>query len=117
MHKFATTNRGVIDEGANFDLGAGYERFNADGPDTEQWYLSSGVRLKHNALTWSLEGQYGQVDGEDRTAVALGFQYDIARGLSANFGLNHEDAKANTGLIRFIDTKDTKGVMSLRYSF
>ena len=103
--------------GALFDVGAGYERFSASGPDTEQWYLSSGVRLKHNALTWSLEGQYGQVDGEDRTAAALGLQYDLARGLSANFGLNHEDARAEIGSVSFIYIKDTRAVMSLRYSF
>ena len=111
---------GVVAElvygGALFDLGAGYERFSATGPDTDQWYLSSGVRYKDNALTWSIGGQYGQVDGEDRTALALGFQYDMARGLSANAGLNHEDARAEFGYVSFIHVKDTNAVMSLRYS-
>ncbi len=118
---FDTRAMGVVGElvygGALFDIGAGYERFNATGPDTDRWYLSSGVRLKHNASTWSLEGLYGQVGGEDKTAFALGFRYDLARGLSANFGLNHEDARADFGSVSFIHVKDTRAVTSLRYSF
>lgn len=99
------------------DIGAGYERFTAPGSDAEQWYVSSGIRLKLGVLTWSVEGHYGQVEGEDKTAVALGARYDLARGLSANIGLNHEDARANIGHISFIDTKDTQAVMSMRYSY
>ena len=118
---FDTRAVGVVGElvygGALFDIGAGYEHFTAAGPDAGQWYLTSGVRVKLGVLTWSLEGHYGQVEGEDKTAVALGFQYDLARGLSANIGLNHEDARADIGHISFIDTKDTKAVFSLRYSF
>ena len=102
---------------ALFDVGTGYEHFSADGPDTRQWYISSGVHLKLGVLTYSLEGHYGQVEGEDKKSIALGFQYDVARGLSANFGLNHEDAKANIGDVSLINTNDTKAVFSLRYSF
>lgn len=120
--RYDTRAVGVVGElvygSALFDLGAGYERFNAaTGPDTDQWHVSSGVRFKHNALTWSLEGLYGQVDGEDKTAIALGLQYDMARGLSANAGLNHEDARTNIGSVSFIHVKDTNAVLSLRYSF
>ena len=121
MAAFDTRALGVVGElvygSMLFDIGAGYERFTAPGPDGEQWYLSTGVRLKHNTLTWSLEGSYGQVDGEAKTAVALGFQYDLARGLSANFGLNHEDTRADIGSVSFIHIKDTRAVTSLRYSF
>ena len=119
--RFNTRAVGVVGElvygSALFDIGAGYERFSAQGPDAEQWYISSGVRTKLGVLTWSLEGQYGQVENAGKKAVALGFQYDVARGLSANFGLNHENARANIGHISFIDSKDTKAVFSLRYSF
>ena len=118
---FDTRAVGVVGElvygGALLDIGAGYERFSTAGPDTDQWYIASGLRLKHNVLIWSLEGLYGQVGGEDKTAFTLGFQYDLARGLSANFGLNHQDAKVNIGHISFIDTKDTRVVFSLRYSY
>ena len=119
--QFNTRAVGVVGElvygSALFDIGAGYEHFSAQGPDIDQWYISSGVRTKLGVLTWSLEGQYGQIENADKKAVALGFQYDVARGLSANFGLNHENARANIGHISFIDTKDTKAVFSLRYSF
>ena len=119
--QFNTRAVGVVGElvygSALFDIGAGYEHFSAQGPDIEQWYISSGVRTKLGVLTWSLEGHYGQIENADKKAVALGFQYDVARGLSANFGLNHENARANIGHISFIDTKDTKAVFSLRYSF
>ena len=120
-NRFDTKAVGVVGElvygSALLDIGAGYEHFSAPGPDLEQWYISSGVRTKLGVLTWSLEGQYGQIESADKKAVALGFQYDVARGLSVNFGLNHENARANIGHISFIDTKDTKAVFSLRYSF
>ena len=119
--RYNTRAVGVVGElvygSALFDIGAGYEHFSATGPDTGQWYLTSGVRMKLGVLTWSLEGHYGQVDGKDKTAIAAGFQYDLARGLSANLGLNHEDARADIGHVSFIDSKDTKAALSLRYSF
>lgn len=119
--QFNTKAFGIVGEVAYgstlFDIGAGYERFTAPGPDAEQWYISSGMRLKLGVMTWSVEGHYGQVENEDKTAVALGVQYDLARGLSANIGLNHEDARADIGHISFIDNKDTRAVMSVRYSY
>ena len=118
---FNTRALGVVGElvygSVLFDIGTGYERFTAPGPDAEQWYVSSGAHLKHGVVTWSVEGHYGQVEGEDKTSVALGFQYDLARGLSANIGLNHEAAQANIGPVSFIDSKDTNAVFSLRYGF
>ena len=119
--QFNTRAVGVVGElvygSALVDIGAGYERFSAQGPDAEQWYISSGVRMKLGVLTWSLEGQYGQIESADKKAVAVGVQYDLARGLSANFGLNHENAKADIGHVNLIDSKDTKAISSLRYSF
>ena len=119
--RFNTRALGVVGElvygSTLLDIGAGYECFTASGPDAGQWYVSSGVRSKHGVLTWSVEGHYGQIEGKDKTAAAMGFQYDMARGLSANIGLNHENARANIDHINFIDTKDTKAVFSLRYSF
>ena len=100
--QFNTRAVGVVGElvygSALFDIGTGYERFSAQGPDAEQWYISSGVRMKLGVLTWSLEGQYGRIESADKKAVAVGVQYDLARGLSANFGLNHENAKADIDL-------------------
>ena len=119
--QFNTRAFGIVGEltygSTLFDIGVGYERFTAPGPNAEQWYISSGMRLKLGVMTWSVEGHYGQIENEDKTAVALGGRYDLARGLSANIGLNHEDARANVGHIGFIDTKDTQATMSLRYSY
>ena len=79
-------------------------------------FVSTGVRGKTGMLGWSLEAHYGRIEDDAEVAVALGVQYDIARGLSANFGLNHARAKADTGTIRLVDIRDTTGILSLRYS-
>ena len=102
---------------ALFDLGAGYERLLSAGLEVEQWYVSSGVRIKFGAVSLSLEGHYGEVEGEEKTSAALGVQYDVARGLSANFGLNYEDADVSLGGVNLIASKGTKAVISVRYAF
>ena len=102
---------------ALFDLGVGYELLSSSGMDIEQWYVSSGVRIKIGAVSLSVEGHYGVVEGEEKTSAALGVQYDLARGLSANFGLNYEHARVNLGGVNLIASKGTKAVFSLRYSF
>ncbi len=102
---------------ALFDLGAGYETLSSPGLEFEQWYVSTGVRIKFGVLSVSVEGHYGRVEGEEKTSAALGVQYDIARGLSANFGLNYEDATVNLGGVDLIASKGTKAVLSLSYNF
>ncbi len=123
-YRYETKGAGLVGElvygSMLFDIGAGYEHFSATlplVPDTMQWYVSSGAHLKIRMLTLSVEGHYGQLDGEDKISAALGLRYDVARGLSANLGLNHEDARADVGHLNFIDTKDTRAVLSMRYSF
>ncbi len=121
-YQYDTRAAGLVGElvygSALFDIGVGYEHFSAMLlPDADQWYISSGARLKTRVLTVSVEGHYGQLEGEDKLSAALGIQYDVARGLSANLGLNHEDAQADVGHVQFINTKDTKAVLSMRYSF
>ena len=70
-------------------------------------------------MVWglSLEGHYGQIEGQEEVSVALGIQYDLARGLSANLGLSYEDAQVVLGDIKFLHSSDTKALFSLRYSF
>ncbi len=58
---------------ALFDLGLGYELLSSPGMDIEQWYVSSGVRIKIGAVSLSVEGHYGEVEGEEKTSAALGF--------------------------------------------
>ena len=65
----------------------------------------------------SLEGHFGRIEDWDEISVAVGLRYDLARGLSANLGLNHAEAGLTLDGARFADTRDTSGVLSLRYSF
>ncbi len=102
---------------ALFDLGAGYETLSSPGLEFDQWYVSSGVRIKIGVLSLSVEGHYGRIEDVEKTSAALGVQYDLARGLSANFGLNYEDASVSLGGVNLIASKGTKAVLSLSYSF
>ena len=102
---------------ALFDLGAGYETLSSPGLEIEQWYVSSGIRIKIGVLSLSVEGHYGRSEGVEKTSAALGVQYDLARGLSANFGLNYEDASVRLGGVDLIASEGTKAVLSLSYSF
>ncbi|MCY3822377.1 MAG: hypothetical protein OXG62_00715 [Nitrospinae bacterium] len=100
-----------------FDLGLGYETLSSPGLEVEQWYVSSGVRIKIGVVSVSLEGHYGRVEGEEKSSAALGVQYDIARGLSANLGLNYEDATVSLGGVNLIASKGTRAIVSVRYGF
>ena len=100
-----------------FDVGAAYERFSSGSLTIDRWYLSSGIHTKAGVLSVSLEGHYGQIEAEDEISVALGLQYDLARGLSANLGLNHAESRVILGGLSFTDTEESKAVFSLRYSF
>jgi len=100
-----------------FDAGAGFETLSSPGLRLERWYVSSGVRVKTGVVSLSLEGHYGRVEGEEEASAALGVRYDLARGLSANFGLHHEDARVNVNGVNLINSKGTRAVVSLRFSF
>lgn len=119
--QFDTAGASVVGElihgSTSFDAGGGYERFTSAGPDATRWYASAGVRRKTGALSLSLEGHYGRVEDSDEVSAALGVQYDVARGLSANLGVNHSRAEAAAGALRLVDTEETITVLSMRYSF
>ena len=99
------------------DVGLGQERFSSSGVNATRWYISSGIRRKIMVWGLSLEGHYGQIEGQEEVSAALGVQYDLARGLSANFGMNYEDAQVALGDVKFLDASDTKAVFSLTYRF
>ena len=99
------------------DVGLGQESFSSSSVNATRWYISSGIRRKIMVWGLSLEGHYGQIEGQEEVSVALGIQYDLARGLSANLGLNYEDAQVALGDIEFLHSSDTKALFSLRYSF
>lgn len=100
-----------------FDIGVGCEHLSSKGADVDRCYVSSGASTKIGVMTLSIEGHVGCINGNDEISVALGAQYDIARGLSANFGLNHARSKAVIDSVQLIDTDETNAVFSLRYSF
>ena len=100
-----------------FDMGVGYERLTSHIWDAERSYVSAGVRTKTGAMSVSLEGHYGRIEDEEEISAAFGLQYDLARGLSANLGLNHASAIVSLGEIRLVDTRSTEAALSLRYSY
>ena len=120
-HQFDTWGAGVVGEliygSTIFDAGVGYESLTLNGPDADRWFVSAGVRRKTGALSLSLEGHYGRLAESDEVSAALGVQYDIARGLSANIGLNHASVAAAAGGVSIADTDETEAVLSMRYSF
>ena len=100
-----------------FDLGLGLEQLNSDSMSLDRRYLSIGAARKIGLWTFSGEAHYGDIEGQDESAYALGLKYDIARGMSLNFGLNHSDANINVNGISILQEKQTQGLLSLRYSF
>ena len=68
-------------------------------------------------VSLSVEGHFGRIEGRDEVSVALGLQYDLARGLSANLGLNHANAGLVPAGVRLVDTSETQAILSIRYSF
>lgn len=118
---FTSQGYGVVGEvvygSTLLDVGLGQERFSSAGVNATRLYISWGIRRKIMVWGLSLEGHYGEIEGQEEVSAALGIQYDLARGLSANFGLNHEDAQVALGDVRFLDASDTKALFSLRYSF
>ena len=99
------------------DFGAGVEQLSAPGANADRWYVSSGVRHKTGVLTWSIEGHAGRIASNPEKSVALGLQYDIARGLAVNFGINYAESSAIVGDAELVDIDGTQGVVSLRYGF
>ena len=107
----------IIFGSTRWDLGAGYEHLSSEGLKLERWYVSAGGRIKTGVLSVSLEGHYGQTEGEDEVSAAFGVQYDIVRGLSLNLGLNYADATARWDTTRLTDSREKKALLSARYSF
>ncbi|MCE2492001.1 MAG: hypothetical protein J4F40_05265 [Alphaproteobacteria bacterium] len=68
-------------------------------------------------MSLSLEGHPGRIEGEDERSGAPGARYDLARGMSVNLGINYAEALIDLGGGSFVNTEDTKAVVSLRYSF
>ena len=118
---YDTVGLGIVGEliygSSIFDAGFGYERFKSEEEKAKRRFVSVGARNKFDNITISLEGHYGAIEDDEEVSTALGIQYDISRGLSANFGINHSRAKATSSSIRNTDTEETGTILSLRYTF
>ena len=100
-----------------FDLGLGYEVLDSSKTDVTRAYVSGGVQHKTGALTLSLHGHYGVLDGNEEISASLGGRYDIARGLSANLGVNYARLNANVDGVELVNKDATETVLSMRYGF
>lgn len=110
-----------------YDVGVGFEELSLADISVNQLgfadmkadrqYLSFGAARKIGAFTFSGEAHAGDIDGQNERSYALGMKYDIARGMSLNFGINHSDAEINLGGISILSDDETQGTVSFRYSF
>lgn len=115
---FGTSFVGQVEYGSfAADLGVGYEEFDARAADGERTYLSAGIHYKVRRLTLSAEGHWGEIDGDEEKAAALGLRYDIARGLSFNLGYNWADSTAGIDGIPIQSVDKEEIIGSLRYEY
>lgn len=118
---FDTTALGLVGQleygSYAFDIGLGYEHFDAAIAEGNRLFVSAGVHYKIRRLTLSAEGHIGTIDGDKETSAALGARYDLARGLSVNLGYNYANSEADIDgiTIQSIDTSEL--ITSLRYEF
>ena len=100
-----------------FDAGAGFERLTSIDREPDRWFVSAGVRTKAGVVGLSVGAHFGRIEGQEEIAAALGLQYDVARGLSANLGINHAAADVTVAEATFMHVDETEAVVSVRYSF
>ena len=100
-----------------YDAGVGLERLTSITRKADRWFVSAGARTKAGVVGISIGAHFGRIEGQDEFSAALGLQYDIARGLSANLGFNHARANVVIDDATFVDIDETEVVVSTRYSF
>ena len=99
------------------DLSLGHEQLSADALSADRSYLSSGVRTKLGAVGLFLEGHRSRIEGQDVLSATVGLEHDLARGLSATWGVHYADAVVNVGGVSLLDSRDRQFVFSLQYGF
>ncbi len=99
------------------DLGLGFERLKSATVKADRHFISTGLHYKVRRLTLSAEGHWGEIENADEESYALGARYDLARGLSINFGYNYAKSKAIINGITIQDVDESKFISSLRYEF
>ena len=96
---------------------AAFERLTSIDREPDRWFVSAGVRTKAGVADLSIGAYLGRIEGQDEVSAALGLQYDVARGLSANLGINHAKADVTVEEATFMHVDETEAVVSIRYSF
>lgn len=118
---FDTTALGMVGEliygSALFDLGIGYEQFRSSHLALNRWFVSKGMHVKVGMVSVSLEGHFGRMEGDDEVSAAFGVQYDMARGISTNLGINYWKITSAPEDIKFLTANDSEVVFSMRYDF
>ena len=99
------------------DTGVGVERLTSMDRELDRWFVSAGARTRAGVVGLSVGVHVGSIEGQREVSAALGVQYDIARRLSANLGLNHATADITVDGGTFMHVDDTEAVVSVRYSF
>ena len=99
------------------DISIGFENLESSSNSLRRNYISAGLLYKKNRWSFSLEGHVGEIEEQDENGYALGIRYDIARGLSANFGYNKIDSDITTADGQLFLDNTNKYIFSLRYQF
>ena len=99
------------------DLGVGHERLVSNELTVSRSYVSSGVRRKIGAVGLFLEGHYGRMEGESVNSATAGVEHDLARGLSASWGLQYADAFVDLNGVNLFDSREMRVLFSLLYDF
>ncbi len=120
--RFDTRGVGLVGEltygSTILDAGVGYERLESGSIGVDRAYVTAGAQHKWGAVTVSIAGHYGQIDGEEERSASFGARYDIARGLSANLGVNYAHSQVVLDGVRLTDEDDEiNATATLRYSF
>jgi hypothetical protein len=100
-----------------YNLGGGVESLEAGPVTAKRWFVSGGWQRQWGAITTSVEGHYGQIEGQEEKSAAFGLDYGFARGMTINLGVNHSDAQVVVDGITILDEKETTATTSLRFGF
>ena len=106
-----------------FDVSLGYEELEPIFPQLggattmTRTFLSQGVLTKFGMLSASFEAYFGVLDSDKELSAAVGVQYDLARGLSANLGWNYWNTGSTFRSTKISNDRDTEVTFSLQYDF
>ena len=113
----------VISGSTIFDVSFGFEELIPTLPQLggataiTRSFLSQGILTKFGVFSASFETYFGKLDSERELSAAVGVQYDLARGLSANLGWNYWNTHSPFRRTESSNNRDTEVTFSLQYDF